>query len=38
MPDQTAVVVFQQTIGGLRAGCSNRQQEETQGCEFNFHD
>jgi hypothetical protein len=31
-------VVFEQTVGGLRAGCSNCQQGETQGCEFNFHD
>ena len=38
MRDQAAVVVFEQTVGGLRAGCSNCQQGETQGCKFNFHD
>ena len=35
--DQAGVVVFEQTVGGLRDGRSNRQQRETQDCEFCFH-
>src|SRR5580698_661943 len=35
--DQSAVVAFEQTVGGLRDGGSDCQQRETQGREFCLH-